>query len=202
MKIDWLDLRLLSFTWCTSLICLEWDSTASSLCLYSAASVKVKWDEIWILNIYWLVSLWRPRQHVWMRKWGRRRGGKGNSGTEGGCNLRWRKTYIHGNIPGHVDVGFVFIHPHLSSPQGIALSVVIYVIVVGLLGTLDVGHSGTWQDFHTPSTLPHLDSSKKREILIQSNIYLHGNFFIKLFLNTDRDKRNAGRCLIFTVWVQ
>lgn len=61
-------------------------------------------------------------------------------------------------------MGFVFVHPHLSGPQGIPLSVVIYVVVVGLLGSLDVGHSGTWQDLHTPPTLPHLDSSEK-EIL-------------------------------------
>lgn len=72
-----------------------------------------------------------------------------------------RKTYIHGNVPGHVDVGFVFIHPHLSGTQGIAFSVVIYVIVVGLLGALDVSHSGTWEDFHTPTALPHLDSSRE-----------------------------------------
>lgn len=72
-----------------------------------------------------------------------------------------RKTYIHGNVPGHVDVGFVFIHPHLSGAQGIAFSVVIYVIVVGLLGALDVSHSGTREDLHTPATLPHLDSSRE-----------------------------------------
>lgn len=73
-----------------------------------------------------------------------------------------RKTYIHGNVPGHVDVGLVFIHPHLSSTQGVAFGVVIYVIVVGLLGALDVSHSGTWEDFHTPTALPHLDSSRER----------------------------------------
>lgn len=72
-----------------------------------------------------------------------------------------RKTYVHGNVPGHVHVGLVFIHPDLSGPQGIAFSIVIYVIVVGLLGALDVSHSGTWEDFHTPATLPNLDSSRK-----------------------------------------
>lgn len=90
-----------------------------------------------------------------------REGARGAQGSREGGDLRRRKTYVHGNVPGHVDVGFVFIHPHFGSPQGIALSVVIYVIVVGLLGALNVSHSGTWQDFHTPSTLPHLDSSRK-----------------------------------------
>lgn len=70
-------------------------------------------------------------------------------------------SYVHGNIPGHVDMGFVFIHPHLSGSQGVAFGIIVYVVVVGLLGALDVGHSGTWQDFHAPSTLPHLNSKKK-----------------------------------------
>lgn len=81
---------------------------------------------------------------------------KGAQGLREGAISDRGKTYVHGNVPGHVDVGFVLIHPHLGGPQGVALSVVIYVVVVGLLGALDVGHSGTWQDFHTPSTLPHL----------------------------------------------
>lgn len=131
---------------------------------------------------------WRPGLHVRMRNWEWKRGGKGISGTEGGRDLRWRKTYIHGNVPGHIDVGFVFIHPHLRGPQGIALSVVIYIIVVGLLGALDVGHSGTWKDFHTPPTLPHLDSSKKA---IQSNVDFHRNFFTELLLNTDIHKHRT-----------
>lgn len=70
-------------------------------------------------------------------------------GVEGG-------THIHGDVPGHVDVGLVFVHPHLGSPQSVALGVVIYVVVVGLLGALNVGHSGTGQDLHTAPTLPHL----------------------------------------------
>lgn len=72
-------------------------------------------------------------------------------------------TYVHGNVPGHVDVGFVFIHPDLGGPQGIAFGVVIYVIVVGLLGALDVSHSGAREDFHTAATLPHLDNGGKGE---------------------------------------
>lgn len=161
MKIDWLDIRLLSFTWCTALICFDRDSTAPLalpfLCRQCEGQVG------WNLNFEFLLTSVSgdPRMHVWMSKWEGKRGGKGSSGIEGGSDLRRRKTYVHGNVPGHVDVGFVFIHPHLSGPQGIALSVVIYVIVVGLLGALDVSHSGTWQDFHTPSTLPHLHSSRK-----------------------------------------
>lgn len=80
MKIDWLDMSLLSFTGCTSLICLDWDSTTSSHCLRSAASVKVKWDEIWILNFYWRLSLETPaaclnekarKEDRELRDWGR-----------------------------------------------------------------------------------------------------------------------------------
>lgn len=56
MKIDWLETRLLSFIWSTSLICSERGRTAFLLWLCSAVCVKVRWDEIWILNFYWLVS--------------------------------------------------------------------------------------------------------------------------------------------------
>lgn len=159
MKLDWLEMRLISFTWCTSLICLERASTASCLC--SAASVKVKPDEIWTLNFYWLASpealVACLNEKVWQEEAGQKRA----RGFEWGCNLRQRKTYIHGNVPGHVDVGFVFVHPNLSGSQGIALGVVIYVIVVGFFGALDMGHSGAREDFHAPTTLPHLHSRKK-----------------------------------------
>lgn len=84
-------------------------------------------------------------------------------------------------------MGFVFIHPHLSGPQGIALSVVIYVIVVGLLGALDVSHSGTWQDLHTPSTLPHLDSSRKESPCLSVL-----NVFTTLFFNIHKHNGNEG----------
>lgn len=96
-------------------------------------------------------------EKVWKEETGQKRA----RGFQWGCNLRQRKTYIHGNVPGHVDVGFVFVHPHLSGSQGIALGVVIYVIVVGFFGALDMGHSGAREDFHAPTTLPHLHSRKK-----------------------------------------
>lgn len=96
------------------------------------------------------------------------------------------KTYVHGNVPGHVDVGFVFIHPHLSSPQGIALSIVIYVIVVGLLGALDVSYSGTGEDFHTASTLPHLDSSRRERV----HVSIHTGMSLP-FLNMTGMKEDA-----------
>ena len=102
---------------------------------------------------------------------------KGSSGIEGGSDLRRRNTYVHGNVPGHVDVRFVFIHPHLGSPQSIALSVVIYVIVVGLLGALDVSHSGTWEDFHTTATLPHLQRSKEQSPCVECGFKQEQTFF-------------------------
>ena len=50
-------------------------------------------------------------------------------------------THVHGNVPGHVHMGFVLIHPDLGSAQGVALGIVIDVVVVWLLGAFDVGHS-------------------------------------------------------------
>lgn len=75
------------------------------------------------------------------------------------------ESYIDGNVPGHVDVGFVFIHPHLGGPQSIAFGIVIDVVVVGFLGALDVGNSGTRQDLHAPSTLPHLHSRQREKMV-------------------------------------
>lgn len=92
--------------------------------------------------------------------WGWAERARLSSGREGWKAKTKRKSYVHGNIPGHVDVGLVFIHPHLSGSQGVAFGIIVYVVVVGLLGALDVGHSGAWQDFHAPSTLPHLNSKK------------------------------------------
>lgn len=126
----------------------------------------------------------KEREQREPRVWGRERS-------------EWRrKTYIHGNVPGHVDVGFVFIHPHLSGTQGIAFSVVIYVIVIGLLGALDVSHSGTWEDFHTPTALPHLDSS--RESTFQRKADSYRNVFIELFFNILYRQEGGGCCASVT----
>lgn len=53
-------------------------------------------------------------------------------------------------------MGLEVIHPHLGSPQRIALGVVVDVIVVWLLGALDVGHTGAREHLHAAATLPHL----------------------------------------------
>lgn len=99
--------------------------------------------------------------------WGGTKGGRILSYWEALNDWRRRKSYVHGNVPGHVDVGFVFIHPDFSGSQCIAFGVIVNIIVVGLLGALNVGHSGTWQDLHAPSTLPHLDNRKKRWGFVQ-----------------------------------
>lgn len=91
MRLDWLEMRLISFTWCTSLICLERASTA--FCLCSAASVKVKRDEIWILNFYWLASpealVACLNEKVWQEEAGQKRA----RGFEWGCNLRQKNLH-------------------------------------------------------------------------------------------------------------
>lgn len=64
--------------------------------------------------------------------------------------------YCHGDIPRHVHMGLEVIHPHLGSPQRITLGVVVNVVVIWLLGTLNVGHTGAGQHLHAAATLPHL----------------------------------------------
>lgn len=71
------------------------------------------------------------------------------------------ETHIHGDVPGHVDVGFVLVHPHLGGSQRVPLGVVVDVVVVGLLGALDVGHSGAGQHLHAASALPHLHTPRQ-----------------------------------------
>lgn len=75
----------------------------------------------------------------------------------GGVAGEGRRSYVHGDVPGHVDVGFVLVHPNLGGAQSVSLGVVIDVVVVGLLGALDVRHPGTGEDLHAATTLPHLD---------------------------------------------
>lgn len=52
-------------------------------------------------------------------------------------------TYCHGDVPCHVNVRLEVIHPDLSSPQGVALCIVIDVVVVGFLCAFDVRHTRT-----------------------------------------------------------
>lgn len=96
---------------------------------------------------------------VWRARGCRSRG----RGERGRRLLPGSKAHVHGNVPGHVDVGFVFVHPDLGGSQGVPLGVVIYVVVVGLLGAFDVSHSGTWEDFHTAAALPHLHSKDRHK---------------------------------------
>lgn len=167
MKIDWLDMRLLTVI-CASLISL-WETLGMLLC--SAFTSLPLWRSRRTKSEFWNsidLCLWSPQMHFWMNKWEwKQKGAELSQGIQGSQDLKKRwKTYVHGNVPGHVDVRFVFIHPHLCSPQGIALSVVINVIVIGLLGALNVSHSGTWQDFHTSATLPYLGTRKITSLVV------------------------------------
>lgn len=159
MKIKWWGRGLLSFTW-PSVLHLFGLRTHYSLAV-PLLCCKCEGQVGWNQNLEFLLTgvSGEPEAACLNEQVRRKERGPGVWRRE--RSERRRKTYIHGNVPGHVDVGFVLIHPHLSGTQGIALSVVIYVIVIGLLGALDVSHSGTWQDFHASTALPHLDSSRE-----------------------------------------
>lgn len=64
--------------------------------------------------------------------------------------------YLQGDVPGHVNVAPVLVHPDLSHPQSISTHVGRQVLCVGLVGTLNVGYPGAGQDLYTATTLPHL----------------------------------------------
>lgn len=64
--------------------------------------------------------------------------------------------YLQRDIPGHVDVVLVVVHPHLSHPQGVSAHAGGQVLRVGFVGTLDVGDPGAGQNLHAAATLPHL----------------------------------------------
>lgn len=186
MKIKRWGRRLLSFTWRLSLHLsgLRTRGSVAVPLLCCKCEGQVGWNQ----NFEFLLTgvsgepqaaclngqvRRKEREQRELRVWGRERS-------------KWRrKTYIHGDVPGHVDVGFVFIHPHLSGTQGVAFSVVIYVVVVGLLGALDVSHSGTREDFHTPTALPHLDSSRD----VSERGRSHRNFLIDSFSISCTDRK-------------
>lgn len=64
--------------------------------------------------------------------------------------------YLKWNIPGHVNVTLVVVHPHLSRSQGVASHVGRQILRVWFVSTLNVGDPGARQDFHAASALPHL----------------------------------------------
>lgn len=64
--------------------------------------------------------------------------------------------YLQRNIPGHVDMTLVLVHPDLGHPQSVTTYMGCQVLCVGFVGTLNVCNSGTRQDLHTAATLPHL----------------------------------------------
>lgn len=152
MKINWLDRKLISFT-------SVFENTPP-LCW--AFALQQVWRSNGLKSECWISVDWCV--------WGGRgcRSGSRRFETEipRVAGREWlepgNKPYVHGNVPGHIDVGLVLIHPDLGGSQGVALGIVIYVIVVGLLGALDVSHSGTWEDLHTTAALPYLHSREKR----------------------------------------
>lgn len=74
--------------------------------------------------------------------------------------------YLQGNIPGHVDVTLVLVHPDLGHPQGVAPHVGRQVLRVGFVGALDVRDPGAGQHLHAATTLPDLPV-KGQETLIR-----------------------------------
>ena len=47
------------------------------------------------------------------------------------------------DVPGHVDVALVLVHPNLRHPESVAAHVGGQVLGVGLVGTLNVRNPGT-----------------------------------------------------------
>lgn len=74
-----------------------------------------------------------------------------------------KPSHLHGDVPGQVDIGLVFIHPDLSHAESVAARMVSYVAVVGLLDPRDVSHPGAGQHLHAASTEPHLQESVLKE---------------------------------------
>lgn len=64
--------------------------------------------------------------------------------------------HLQWNVPGHVDVTPVLVHPHFSHSQSVAAHVGCQVLCIGFVSTLDVGDPGAGQDLHAAPTLPHL----------------------------------------------
>lgn len=64
--------------------------------------------------------------------------------------------YLQRNIPGHVDVALVLVHPDLSHPQSVTPHVGRQVLRVGFVGALNVGNPGAGQHLHAAAALPHL----------------------------------------------
>lgn len=70
--------------------------------------------------------------------------------------------YLQGNIPGHVDVTLVLVHPDLGHPQSVAPHVGRQVLRVGFVGALDVCDPGARQHLHAAATLPDLPGRGRR----------------------------------------
>ena len=68
--------------------------------------------------------------------------------------------YLQWNVPGHVDVILVLVHPDLSHPQSVTAHVGGQVLCVGLVGTLDVCNPGAGQHLNASAALPHLCRTK------------------------------------------
>lgn len=64
--------------------------------------------------------------------------------------------YLKWNVPGHVDVTLVLVHPDLSHPQSVPTDVGRQVLRVRFVGALDVRNPGTGQDLHAAAALPNL----------------------------------------------
>lgn len=65
-------------------------------------------------------------------------------------------TYLHGDVPGHVDVTFELVHPNLGHSESVPPHVRSQVLGVGLVCALYVSDPSAGQDLHAASTLPHL----------------------------------------------
>lgn len=77
-------------------------------------------------------------------------------------------------VPGQVDVVFVFIHPDLCDPQGISPHGLAQIRHVGFVRPLDVGDPGAWNYLDTASTCPNLEIKEHTasyDVYIDINVY-------------------------------
>jgi len=80
--------------------------------------------------------------------------------------------YLKWQVPEQVDIVFVFIHPDFCYPHGVSPHGYRQIRHVGLVGPLNVGDPGAWNNFNTASTCPHLYEQKTKHGILYTNFQI------------------------------